>query len=40
MQLPAWLFSLALWAALGVVAAGAVYLLVVLVVEWRREELW
>ena len=40
MQVPQLLFEVALWSALAVVGAGAVYLLVVLVREWRRGELW
>ena len=40
MIVPAWMFSLALWSSLFVVAAAAVYLLVVLVREWRDGRLW
>jgi len=38
--IPAWLFSAALWGALLIVAAAAVYLLVVLAAEWRDGRLW
>lgn len=34
------LFSVLLWSALGGVCLGALYLLVMLVVEWVRGELW
>jgi hypothetical protein len=40
MQVPVGLFELGLWAAVVGVGLGAAYLLVVLVVEWRRRELW
>jgi hypothetical protein len=40
MIIPAPVFSFALWAALGVVAVAATYLLVVLVREWRDGSLW
>jgi len=40
MIVPSALFSFALWLALGGVAAGAVYLVVVLVREWLAKELW
>ncbi len=38
--IPRWLFQGALWAALGVVSLAALYLLVMLVVEWKKGELW
>lgn len=34
------LFAILVWAALAVVGGGAIYLLVVLVSEWRRGRLW
>jgi hypothetical protein len=37
---PSWLFGLMLWSAVGLVALGAIYLLVVLVREWMRQKLW
>lgn len=40
MQIPLSIFVIALWASLGAVAAGALYLLVVLLKEWARKELW
>lgn len=40
MIVPASVFSFALWAALSVVAVAAIYLLVVLVREWRDGTLW
>ena len=40
MQVPQLVFEVGLWAALAAVGAGAVYLIVVLVREWRRKELW
>jgi hypothetical protein len=40
MTIPAWLFSTALWAALVVVGAAAVFLLVMLVREWKDGSLW
>jgi hypothetical protein len=38
--IPEPLFAFALWAAIGGVACGAVYLLAALVSEWRRGRLW
>jgi hypothetical protein len=38
--IPVDVFGLALWAAYGFVALGAGWLLVVLVREWRSDELW
>lgn len=40
LTIPQDLFVVALWAALAAVATAALYLLVVLVREWRRGELW
>ena len=40
MTLPGWLFEALLWGALLVVAATAVFLLAVLVREWRDGTLW
>lgn len=40
MQIPRVVFEIGLWAAAGVVAAAALYLLVVLVREWRDGQLW
>lgn len=40
MTIPQTLFSVALWAAVVVIALAATYLLVVLVREWIRGELW
>lgn len=40
MQIPAPLFTAALWLALAAVASGATYLLLVLTKEWRRGQLW
>jgi len=40
MTIPGSLFSVLLWGALIVVALAALYLLVVLIGEWRRGELW
>lgn len=34
------IFTLGLWSAYVVVAAGAIHLLVVLVREWREKTLW
>ena len=38
--IPETVFAIALWTAYGLVAAGAVYLAVVLVREWRSKTLW
>lgn len=40
MQIPEYAFSAGLWIAVALVAAGAVYLVVVLVREWRNDSLW
>lgn len=40
MKIPSDVFTIAVWAAYAGVAAGALYLLVVLVREWIRRELW
>lgn len=40
MTIPAWLFELVIWAAIGGVALGAAFLLVTLVREWRSGRLW
>jgi hypothetical protein len=40
MQVPAFIFDGMLWSALVGVALGAVYLLVVLVREWKSGQLW
>ena len=40
MRIPAFLFDGMLWIALVGVALGAVYLLVVLVHEWKNGKLW
>lgn len=40
MIIPAWLFSILLWLALAVIAAGTGYLIAVLIAEWRRGALW
>lgn len=40
MQIPLIAFEAGLWIALSLVAAGAVYLLVVLLREWRSDSLW
>ena len=40
MQIPPLLFELALFAAVAGVGSGAIYLLVVLVREWRSGEIW
>ena len=40
MQVPQMVFDAGLWFAIAAVTAGAVYLLIVLVREWRRGELW
>ena len=34
------IFSAALWLAVAIVACGAVFLLVMLVREWRQGRLW
>jgi hypothetical protein len=39
-QIPQWLFSTMIWAAVGAVGAGALYLVLVLVREWRQGNLW
>lgn len=39
-MVPEALFTVALWGSLGGVSLGAVYLLVVLVREWRDGDLW
>lgn len=39
-MIPVAVFSLGLWAADAFVALGASWLLVVLVREWRNDELW
>jgi len=39
-QLPEPLFTLMIWAAVVAVAAGALYLLWVLIREWRQGNLW
>jgi hypothetical protein len=40
MQIPEEVFTAAVWAAYVSVGAGSLYLLVVLVREWIRRELW
>ena len=40
MIVPEALFTLALWGSVGAVAAGAAYLLVILLKEWRAGDLW
>ena len=40
MQIPVVLFEITLWTAVLGVGLAAVYLLSVLVLEWRRKELW
>jgi hypothetical protein len=40
MMIPVAVFSIALWLALGCVGAAAIYLLIVLLGEWKRGELW
>ena len=40
MQIPLSVFTAGLWLALMGVAAGALYLLVILIREWRSDSLW
>lgn len=40
MTIPSGLFSIMLWGALAIVAAAAIYLLAVMVREWRSGSLW
>lgn len=40
MTIPMLLFQVILWLALVAIAGGVVYLLVLLVDEWRRGNLW
>jgi len=40
MHIPEEVFTIAVWAAYISVAAGSLYLLIVLVREWIRRELW
>jgi len=40
MTIPAWLFEIAIWAAIGGVAIGAVFLLAMVIREWRSGRLW
>jgi hypothetical protein len=39
-MIPTALFGLALWGAYLLVGAGALFLLAMLVKEWRKNELW
>lgn len=40
MTIPAWLLAFVLWLSVAGVAAGGIYLVVVLIVEWRKGALW
>lgn len=40
MQIPKEIFTIAIWSAYICVGAGSLYLLIVLVGEWIRRELW
>jgi hypothetical protein len=40
MRIPEDIFTVAVWAAYISVGAGSLYLLIVLVREWIRRELW
>lgn len=40
MQIPEDVFTIAVWTAYVGVAAGSLYLLIVLAWEWIRRELW
>lgn len=39
-MIPSTLFGLGLWVAYVLVGTGAVFLLVMLVKEWKKSELW
>ena len=39
-MIPSWLFSAMLWLALIAVGVGLTYLIIALIADWRRDELW
>jgi len=40
MTIPAWLFEVVIWASVIGVAIGALFLLAILIREWRAGRLW
>lgn len=40
MIVPAWLFTFGLWFAVACAGAGATYLLIILVKDWKSKSLW
>ena len=40
MNVPAWLFTVGLWLAVGAAGAGAAYLLWALLQDWRSGSTW